>query len=407
MIAHQRGPGQEVRRGRANEFEKLGFKLNFRRSRRTRCTRSSAACRRRRSRSARTSASSRTSSIRSPSRADVQRQGDPARRTTPTGRSWTTRPSTRRSTTPHLPPGDGRNKAFAKIDKTSRRSAPARAVAVGQDPAGRVQGRPGRRGQLLDGVEPVLHVAEVVRRRSRPRRRSSGAAEPRAISLLDTHPSMADLHRPTTAVDVVLLLVISFLTSSSSQAAFGRSRAPARGPQRDARAARVDQAHASGSTSRSSSSTGSTWPSSSRSTSRLQARLRLQLPEQRRRSRRRSSTACPPPPGSRSAAWSYGCWSGSRSGSSRDPPRQVVGNGAMGAALVAISAPGLLARARLALPVQQRHRQDPDLRRRPPEHGSLFNDPFTWPRPCSCRGSCSRPRSPRSTRASCAATSSR
>ena len=60
-----------------------------------------------------------------------------------------------------LPPGTERSKAFAKIDNDITAARAGGAVAVGQDPADRVQGRPGRRGQLLDGVAPVLHLAEV------------------------------------------------------------------------------------------------------------------------------------------------------------------------------------------------------------------------------------------------------
>ena len=72
------------------------------------------------------------------------------------------------------------------------------------------------------------------------------------------------------------------------------------------------------------SSTGSSWPSSSRSTSTRASSRRTSATATRTTSRssRRSSTACRPRSRSRSAARSCGCWSASRSGSSRaDPAR--------------------------------------------------------------------------------------
>ena len=82
---------------------------------------------------------------------------------------------------------------------------------------------------------------------------------------------------------------------------------------------------------------------------------------------------------------------------------------AMGAALVAISAPvywvGLVALYLFSndigkIPIFKGAGSYPNT-------GSLFTDPLTWRRPCSFRGCASRPRSPRCTRASCAATCSR
>ena len=56
MVGDNTGPGAKTTEVAKEQFEKLGFKVRLRRSSTPRCTRSSAACPRRRSTSARTSA---------------------------------------------------------------------------------------------------------------------------------------------------------------------------------------------------------------------------------------------------------------------------------------------------------------------------------------------------------------